>query len=144
MTFIGVMTVIFMVAANFFWSLFLEDELNDFGHFRPRSSLICIRILFASITKVVNFKFFFETSGLFLLDLESNEWSLRSFFLFYESLISSFFHLLAKPFVVKASSPFIYFWALNNRSFIEVGGVFPREKMKSGEFSPAWKVVIMI
>lgn len=58
--------------------------------------------------------------------------------------MSFFFHLLAKPFAIKASSPFIYFWVLNNRSVIEVGDVFLREKMKSGEFRPTWKVVIMI
>ena len=59
-----------------------------------------------------------------------------------ELSISSILHLPSTPFAVNASSPFMYFWALNKRSVIVVGRVFPREKTRSGLFNPAWKVVI--
>ena len=54
-----------------------------------------------------------------------------------------FFRLPINPFVVKASSPFIYFSALNSRSIIEVSGVLPKEKTRLGSFNHAWKVIII-
>ena len=39
--------------------------------------------------------------------------------------------------------PIHVFLCFKHRSVIEVGGVFLREKMRSGLISPAWKVVIM-
>ena len=117
----------------FFGSCFLEDVLHGFSHFRPGLSLICIKILSVGITNWVKFNLFFGTFGLLLLALVSKEWSLRSFFLYFP----------VNPFAVRVSSPFMYFWALNRRSVMEVGGVFPSEKMRLGLLSPAWKVIIM-
>ena len=103
-----------------------------------------MRILSTGTSKEVKFNFFFDgVSRPLLLVLMSEDLSLRSLFLLYNSTFSSFFHLPTNPFAVRASSPFIYFWALNSRSVIEVGGVFPNEKTRLVLFNSAWKVVII-
>ena len=78
---------------------------------------------------------------IFIFILLMREQSFFSFFLCWSSLISSILHLPSIPFAINASSLFMYFWALNIRSVIIVGGVFPREKTRSGLFNPTWKVV---
>lgn len=126
----------------FFGSLRFEDKLNGLGHFKAGSSFIRIRILSIGISKGVNF-FLDDASRLLLLALVSEELSLWSLFLLCKSIFSYFFRLVTNPFAINVSSPFIYFWALNSRSVIEVGGVFPQEKMKSGLFNLAWKFIII-
>ena len=128
----------------FFVSLHFEDELKGLGHFSAGSSFFCIRIFSTGISKGVKFSFFFDdVSRALLLALASVRLSLRSLFLPWDSLLYSFFRLPVNPSTVSASSPFMYFCALNNKFVIEVGGVFPREKMRSRLFNPAWKVVII-
>ena len=80
---------------------------------------------------------------IFVVILWLGEWSFFSFFLCWSSSISSIPRFPSTPFAVNASSLFMYFWALNRRSVIVVGGVFPREKMRLGLFSLAWKVIII-
>ena len=96
-----------------------------------------MRILFTDITDGVKFIFFFRALGLFLLDLAYEYESLRSFFFPWDLPVSSFFRFPISPLAVRASSQFIYFWALNSKSIMEVGGVFPNEKMRLGLLSPA-------
>ena len=103
-----------------------------------------MRILSIGIIKGVKFNFFFDdASKLLLLVLVSVRLSLRSFFLLWDSTPLSFFHLFVNPFTISVSSPFMYFCALNSKSVIDVEGVFPREKTRSGLISLAWKVVII-
>ena len=103
-----------------------------------------MRILFTGIIKGVKFSFFFDdASSLLLLVFASIRLSLRSFFLLWDSAPSSFFHFSVSPFAISASSPFMYFCALNSRSIIEVGGVFLREKTRSRLINLAWKAVII-
>lgn len=132
-TLISVMVMIFVEATILLWISSFWG-LNGFNHFKVGSPFIYIIIFSTGISKGVKFNFFFDASRLLLLTLLSEELSLQSLFLLFKSVLSSFFHLPIHPFTVKASSRFIYFWALNNRSLIEVGGVFPKEKMKSGLF----------
>ena len=95
-----------------------------------------MRILSTGSSKGVKFNFFFnDVSKPLLLVLVSLSLSLRSFYLPLDLVFSSFFRLPLNPFTINASSPFMYFCALNNRFVIEVGGVFPREKTRSRLFN---------
>ena len=114
------------------------------GHFSAGLSFICMRILSMGISKGVKFNFFFDNASRpLLLILASVRLSLHSFYLLWDSTPSSSFRLLVSPFAVSMSSIFMYFCALNNKFVIEVRGVFPREKTRSGLISPTWKVVII-
>ena len=135
---ICVMSMVFMEVAVLLWISSLQGQAQWLRPFQDRSSLICMRILSTGIIKGVKFNFFFDDASWLLLLVLASVWlSWHSFFLLWDSAPSSFFRLPVNSFAVSLSSPFMCFWALNKRSVIDVGGLFPKEKTRSRLFSPA-------